>query len=224
MKSKRNVFNEVAVEISDEERHHLDERGYVRLEQVLTMKQLQNAKIALANANPAGNCNINDERVGPLWHNSRVLAAVDHVLGSGFRLDGFYGRIADSPTRGKFHRDADRSAANGESYRCLAIFPLDAFRQNNGATRVIPGSHLWADLDGRDTSDEVAMVGVPGDAIVFNGSVFHAVGANTGGSSRRSMFVSYVREGAGPGDRHNQSFSISREFLEQLPATARHML
>jgi hypothetical protein len=195
-KSKRNAFKEVLAEISDDERHHLDELGYVRLEQVLTMKQLQDAKRALANANPAGNCEINDERVGPLWHHPRVLAAVDHVLGSGFHLDGFYSRIADSPTPGKFHRDADRSVVNGESYRCLAIFPLDPFRQNNGATRVIPGSHLWSDLEGRDTS----------------------------GSSRRSMFVSYVREGAGPGDRHNQSFSISREFLDQLPTTARRLL
>jgi ectoine hydroxylase-related dioxygenase (phytanoyl-CoA dioxygenase family) len=60
------------------------------------------------------------------------------------------------------------------------IFMVDEFRNDNGATRFVPGSHLWSavppDLLGglkADYPGQVLACGPAGSMIVFNGSVWH---------------------------------------------------
>jgi ectoine hydroxylase-related dioxygenase (phytanoyl-CoA dioxygenase family) len=60
------------------------------------------------------------------------------------------------------------------------IFMVDEFRIDNGATRFLPGSHLWSevpnDLLGDRKADypgQVLACGAAGSMLIFNGSVWH---------------------------------------------------
>ncbi|MFD7966678.1 phytanoyl-CoA dioxygenase family protein [Streptomyces zaomyceticus] len=59
------------------------------------------------------------------------------------------------------------------------LIALSEFTDENGATRVIPGSHTWSDFEDRGTPAQTipAEMG-PGDALFFSGKTAHGGGAN----------------------------------------------
>lgn len=73
-----------------------------------------------------------------------------------------------------------------------SVIALVDFTADNGATRVVPGSHLW-DADRVPTDDEIVAAEMPaGSAVIYLGSTMHFGGANvTSDVSRRAMHVSY---------------------------------
>jgi ectoine hydroxylase-related dioxygenase (phytanoyl-CoA dioxygenase family) len=77
------------------------------------------------------------------------------------------------------------------------IIALVDFTAENGATRVVPGSHR-GDRDMMLDPDEIEAVAVPaemraGSAVVYLGSTLHGGGANTtSDQQRRGMHMSYV--------------------------------
>lgn len=75
-----------------------------------------------------------------------------------------------------------------------AMIALDHVDEAVGATRVIPGSHRWADIadnGGQDQTMPAEMA--PGDALVYSGKVVHGGGANTTVDRwRRAMHLSFV--------------------------------
>lgn len=50
--------------------------------------------------------------------------------------------------------------------------------KKNGATMVVPGSHLWDEDRAPKVSDAVPAELDVGDALIFGGNVFHGGGAN----------------------------------------------
>lgn len=72
------------------------------------------------------------------------------------------------------------------------VFALDEFRADNGATVVIPKSHLWG--EGRVPTDEderVKAVMSAGSCILFMGNLWHGGGENISGSSRMAFTAQY---------------------------------
>jgi ectoine hydroxylase-related dioxygenase (phytanoyl-CoA dioxygenase family) len=75
------------------------------------------------------------------------------------------------------------------------------FTRENGATRVVPGSHRWSDRAlspaeqmGRPAPapEQMAVAEMPaGSAVVYTGGVIHGGGANTTGTARRGAHLSY---------------------------------
>ncbi len=79
------------------------------------------------------------------------------------------------------------------------IVMIDEFRDENGATRFLPGSHRSAiDASGQPQAAEhlLAACGPAGSVIVYNGSVLHGHGANMTDRPRRSIQGAYIRRTA----------------------------
>lgn len=73
------------------------------------------------------------------------------------------------------------------------VIALGDFSADNGATRVVPGSHRWP-LDRQPEPDEVVAAEMPaGAAVIYLGSTIHGGGPNTTKDQRRrGMHVSYT--------------------------------
>ena len=82
-----------------------------------------------------------------------------------------------------------------------ALWALDDFTADNGATRIVPGSHRWPDRDlspseqfarARPTEKEIAYADMPaGSAVVYTGGTIHAGGSNVTEIPRRGAHLSY---------------------------------
>lgn len=94
------------------------------------------------------------------------------------------------------------------------VIALVDFTEHNGATRVVPGSHLWP-RDRLPLETEIATAVMPaGSAIIYLGSTLHAGGANTTANEwRRGMHMSYVVGWLRPEENH---------ILATPPDKARH--
>ena len=74
------------------------------------------------------------------------------------------------------------------------MWPLDPFTVENGATRIVPGSHLSGEQpDPAETHDDVsvAITGEPGFAIVFDGRTWHGAGANRSRGRRAGLLSTF---------------------------------
>lgn len=93
------------------------------------------------------------------------------------------------------HRDQDMChGPKGEmEYLLNVIWPLTPFHPDNGATRLWPGSHGSAAIEGDAPHEEQAVSPVlaPGSALLFPGSTLHGAGANRSGSARRAAVIGY---------------------------------
>jgi ectoine hydroxylase-related dioxygenase (phytanoyl-CoA dioxygenase family) len=92
---------------------------------------------------------------------------------------------------------------------------LDDFTATNGATTLIPGSHLWSD-DRQPRREEMIPAVMPaGSMVYFLNTVWHSGGANTSDKPRRSLTVQYCQ----PWIRtfENMTIAMGWEDLDQVP-------
>jgi ectoine hydroxylase-related dioxygenase (phytanoyl-CoA dioxygenase family) len=103
------------------------------------------------------------------------------------------------------------------------VIALEDFRAENGATRVVPGSHRWP-ISRQPEPDEIAdAVMPPGAAVIYLGSTIHGAGANTTADRRRrGMHVSYVVGWLRT--EENQYLSVPVEVVRELPRRAQELL
>lgn len=123
-----------------------------------------------------------------------ILAAAEHVLKRPFRID-LHGR---NPLPGfgqqGLHADA-RPRQPKEPFSVLtALWMLDDFTIENGATRVVPGSHhLTRPLEkslaqpSARHPDEIVVTGSSGSVLILNGHLLHSGRRNAGAGSRRAV-------------------------------------
>jgi ectoine hydroxylase-related dioxygenase (phytanoyl-CoA dioxygenase family) len=131
-----------------------------------------------------------------------VLDAVAHVLGPRFKLSSLNARSADpfSSEAQPLHCDAG-SLPDGHGYCvCNTIWLLDDFTPDNGATRVVPGSHKWGLLPQKALSDasaphpdEILVLAPAGSVVVMNTHAWHGGTANRTGRPRRALHSFYCR-------------------------------
>ena len=135
-------------------------------------------------------------------------------------------QIGPAETDQFLHRDEDawRELPNPKpTLEIEAMFALTDFTIENGATRVVPGSHKWP--SGREARpDEIARAEMSaGSALLYLGSVLHGGGANTtSAESRRGMFLGYVVGWLRT--EENSFLSVSIEKVREMPVRVQELL
>ena len=194
------------------ERQRLDTDGYLALEGVLSTAEVAafNARLAELTAEEGERAGVEvhqeagTDRLADLvnkdpmfevcFSHPRVLAGVAHVLGT-FKLSSLNSRAA-LPGRGHqgLHADFAEPVAPGEYRVCNSIWLLDDFTPDNGATRVVPGSHRAGRMPTDELADpadahpdEVQLVAPAGTVVVFNSHLWHGGTLNRTTAPRRAM-------------------------------------
>lgn len=98
------------------------------------------------------------------------------------------------------HRDAGNwplalaGGRDGPEATISIMLALSEFTAENGATRVVPGSHKWEDFSRKATPSEVTQAVMPaGAALLYTGRAIHGAGANvTADGWRFGIHLSFV--------------------------------
>lgn len=90
-----------------------------------------------------------------------------------------------------------------------AMLAVDDFTEANGATRVVPGSHLLAEVD--TSADTVPLEMRAGSVGLWDGRLVHGGGENSTGTARRGVAVLYTR--AWLRQQENQFLCLSPDLV-----------
>ena len=137
-----------------------------------------------------------DPKVQAVCRLPQLLAVVGELIGERFFLAQVEGR---EPLVGggyqTLHRDLSTQRP-GDTAKVMAYF--DDYGPDNGATRIVPGSHRSAPgeppFDFNVESRSVQLSGEAGDILVFDADLVHAACVNPTGARRRSILMTYFAE------------------------------
>jgi ectoine hydroxylase-related dioxygenase (phytanoyl-CoA dioxygenase family) len=164
-----------------------------------------------------------------LYLHPPVLKACCHIIGRPFRLSTMHARtLRPGLPAQDLHVDYKRDCRGWTMVGF--IFMIDEFRNYNGATRFVPGSHLWSDVptaprgdrDQADYPGQALACGPAGSLILFNGSVWHGHTVNHSDEPRRSIQGAYIRRDAESGE--NLRARMRPETLSRISPLAKYVL
>lgn len=131
--------------------------------------------------------------VEQLVSDSALTVLVSQVLQGSFTVDQAHFRCPQ-PGYGEqsLHADGMTGYDPTQNGFVTAIVALTEFTEVNGATRLLPGSHLRPDLQQRSGTlashpDEIRLTGPAGTAFVFGGGVLHAGAKNNSTAERPAL-------------------------------------
>jgi Phytanoyl-CoA dioxygenase (PhyH) len=160
-----------------------------------------------------------------------VLACVRHVLGPDIKLSSLNARSANprSDEGQPLHVDMGAIPDSRGSWVCNTVWLLDDFTADNGATRMIPGSHRWGTRP-QDVladpmaphPDEVLLIGKAGSIAVMNAHMWHGGTANRTEAPRLAMHAFYCRRDK-PQQQYQKSL-LRPETQASLDAGVRDIL
>ena len=227
-------------------RERLDRDGYAPLLGVLTDEQLTAIRARLAELSAAEGAEAGKEvhqeagtdrlsdlvNKDPLFEvcftDPRVLACIAYVLGD-FKLSSLNSRAALPGSGLQGLHTEGRPVGLGPYQVCNSIWLLDDFTEENGATRVVPGSHRRT-VPVRDElpdplaahPDQVTLTAPAGTVIVFNSHLWHGGTRNNTDRPRRALHSYFTRRGNG--QQLNQREYIRPQTRARLSAAAAFIL
>jgi ectoine hydroxylase-related dioxygenase (phytanoyl-CoA dioxygenase family) len=160
----------------------------------------------------------------------RLLDYVRHVLGPSIKLSSLHARLVPHGGGGQpLHADMSAIADARGPWVCNTLWMLDDFTLDNGATRVVPGSHRWRRLPAEvladplaDHPDQVRVTGRAGSVVVINAHTWHAGTPNGSARPRTALHAFYCRR-----DKPQQQYQkrlLRPQVQESLPAALRDLL
>ncbi|MDQ1402702.1 MAG: hypothetical protein QOG03_1018, partial [Actinomycetota bacterium] len=102
------------------------------------------------------------------------------------------------------------------------MWALDDFTEENGATRLIPGSHTWVDRTPTKDDPIVKAVMPAGSVIFYSGRIWHGGGANQTDRPRLGVILEYVSAWLRPQENH--ILAVPREVAAELPERLQELL
>ncbi len=124
----------------------------------------------------------------------------------------------------ELHRDDDLYPIRipGVEFQISAMWALDDFTEENGATRVVPGSHNLQEISSVKENNVVQAVMAKGSVLYYLGSTIHGGGANPSRLPRSGLINTYslgwLRQ------EENQYLTISREIADSYPEHIRRLM
>lgn len=242
--------------LKDEERSFLDQNGYLVLGKILSDDQVEEIRMAISNlmnseGEEAGSELLDSpyirhpreagaDRLADLvnkgsvfdvfYTQPRVLAAISHVLGGEIQLSSLNYRAALPGTgEQKLHADWHEAVDHGDYKVCNSIWLLDDFSAANGATRIVPGTHLDGQLPQDALEDPLAphpdqvLIEAPaGTVAIFNSHTWHGGTRNHTDQLRRAVH-SYFSRRDQP-QQVDQKRYIKEETRSRLSDSAQYLL
>jgi ectoine hydroxylase-related dioxygenase (phytanoyl-CoA dioxygenase family) len=104
------------------------------------------------------------------------------------------------------------------------IWAIDDFTEENGATLVIPKSHLWGPVQAADIDESLLVPAVmpSGSAIFFLGTLWHCAAPNRSEAPRMAATAQYCEPWAR--QQENYSLAVSRERAKLCSETVQGLL
>jgi ectoine hydroxylase-related dioxygenase (phytanoyl-CoA dioxygenase family) len=103
----------------------------------------------------------------------------------------------------------------GYEVQCNTLWAMTDFTEQNGATRVVPGSNHFEDKLQFREEDSIAAEMTKGSVLLYTGAVYHGGGANRSDSTRAGINITYnvswLRQ------EENQYLSVPLEIARTLP-------
>jgi ectoine hydroxylase-related dioxygenase (phytanoyl-CoA dioxygenase family) len=161
----------------------------------------------------------------------KILALVQYVIGRDFKLTSINGRDA-LPGEGDqgLHADWGSRKADEPFHIFNSIWLLDDFTAENGATRLVPGTHRLPSAPGdvmRNPSephpDEIIVLAPAGTVIAYNAHLWHGGTRNrTQGAKRRVLHPAFIaREFP---QQQNQRDLLLKKTYDRISPAARYLL
>jgi ectoine hydroxylase-related dioxygenase (phytanoyl-CoA dioxygenase family) len=135
-----------------------------------------------------------------------IIAIVEAMLGSDCILHSFEAR-SPLPGGGMQSLHRDMPFIENLALSVNVLWMLDDFTRDNGATRVVPGSHRRPEgpEKGKVYPDEVLAIAPAGTIVMFNTATWHGGGQNNTDRIRRGFHVHYCRSWVKPYWDHPRS-------------------
>lgn len=235
--------------LSSQQREDLDTNGFTIFYDVIAPEHLEQLRAAFEHY-----CAVEGERAGSevgqmtgvrrladlvnkgeefdaIYTNPLVLAAAQHVIARGFKLHSLNGHDPLPGSQSQpLHADWGKARDDLGVYHVMnSLWMLDDFDEENGATRIVPGSHHWPGRpqeqmeDGRAPHPQEIYITAPaGSVAIFNGHTWHGSTSNRSQRQRRVYHCAFVA-------REHPQQTNQREFLRpetaaRLSPAARYIL
>ncbi len=135
--------------------------------------------------------------VAELVEHPAVLELIDAVLDPNYLLSANLAiNVHPGETAQSLHADDGycRIPRPREPMGVSAIWAIDEFTDDNGATEVVPGSHAWVEEIPGSGDWRVQQITMPaGSAVVFMGTLLHRGGANRSNQTRLGITPQYCQ-------------------------------
>ncbi len=163
----------------------------------------------------------------PLVEHPMILGCLDRVFEPNYLLSQLQAiNILPGEEQQPLHHDDlfYRVPRPRPALGAATIWAIDEFTQQNGATVVIPGSHLWDDRQPtKDDLKNLEPVVMPaGSVVLFLGTLWHAGGANRSDAARLCVSAQYCAPWCRT--QENYSLSLSRETVKKCSEHIQRML
>jgi len=242
------AFGVTDTTLTDAEKQSLDKEGYILFERLIDEDWLGKLRVAyealMKKEGQSAGLEVHQEQgtrrlsdlvnkgqvFDGIYTHPKVLAAVYHVLGRDFKLSSLNGRDA-IPGQGRqgLHADWGRRKENEPFHVVNSLWMLDDFTPDNGATRVVPGTHLlnggpsdYMDNSEESHPDQVLALAPAGSIVIFNSHLWHGGTQNCSSNTRRALHSYYTaRE---HGQQLNQREYVRKSTYDRISLAARYIL